>query len=180
LEQDEIDALARQEILRTIEERRLIFVRNNEGRINLVNCATAEEFRELLGLPPPRGKYRAPAITGKQLCLNIFAVSASPGRSLKMTSLLSCQARSQGAIMFNHRAAGQRIFPSELSARSMTRAPAPTTTSDSNSADLAFLHHMSDDERKGNAGEKPLRIQISGPTGFNARGYMFRRLNLRP
>jgi len=53
LERDEIDALDRQEILQIIEERRLIFVRNNEGRITLVDCATVEEF----------------AITGKQLLL---------------------------------------------------------------------------------------------------------------
>jgi hypothetical protein len=51
LEQDEIDALDRQEILQIIKERRLIFVRNNEGR---VDCATVEEFRELLSLSLPR------------------------------------------------------------------------------------------------------------------------------
>jgi len=37
-------------ILQIIEERRLIFVRNNEGRITLVDCATVEQFRELLSL----------------------------------------------------------------------------------------------------------------------------------
>jgi hypothetical protein len=90
---------------------------------------------------------------------------------------LPCRRGRQGEIMFNHRAAGQRIFPSEPFVRSMTRAPAPMTTSETN---IAFLHHMSDDERKGNAGEQPPPIQHPGPTGFNARGYMFRRLNLRP
>lgn len=54
LEQDEIDALDRQQILQIIEERQLIFVRNNEGRITLVDCATGGQFRELLGLPLPR------------------------------------------------------------------------------------------------------------------------------
>jgi hypothetical protein len=54
LEQDEIDALDRQQILQIIEERQLIFVRNNEGRITLADCATVEQFRELVGLPLPR------------------------------------------------------------------------------------------------------------------------------
>jgi hypothetical protein len=54
LEQDEIDTLDQQEILQIIKERRLIFVRNNEGRITLVDCATVEEFRELLSLSLPR------------------------------------------------------------------------------------------------------------------------------
>jgi hypothetical protein len=46
------DALDRHEILQIIDERRLIFVRNNEGRINLVDCATVEES-------PAKGKHQA-------------------------------------------------------------------------------------------------------------------------
>jgi hypothetical protein len=53
LEQNEIDALDRQQILQIIEERRLFFVRTEEGRIILIDGATLEEFRELLGLPQP-------------------------------------------------------------------------------------------------------------------------------
>jgi hypothetical protein len=72
--------------------------------------------------------------------------------------------------MFNRHAADQRII---------WMAPAPLTTWDSISADLDYLHHVRDEQRKGYAnGEQTLRIHYSGPTGF--RGYMFRRLNLRP
>ena len=51
--------------------------------------------------------------------------------------------------MFKRHAAGhQRIFPSEPAAPSMAPAPAPMTTSDSISADLGYLHHVSDEERE--------------------------------
>jgi hypothetical protein len=82
--------------------------------------------------------------------------------------------------MFKRRAAGQRIFPSEPAAPSMTRAPAPMTNSGSMSADPGYLHHVSDENREGYAdSEQPLRIQFSDPPGFSGVGYMFRRLSLR-
>ena len=66
--------------------------------------------------------------------------------------------------MFKCRAAGQRITPSEPAAPSMAPAPAPTTTSDSISADLGYLHHVGDEEREGYAnGEQPPRIQYPRP-----------------
>ena len=45
--------------------------------------------------------------------------------------------------MFERRAAGQRIFPSETTAPSMAPAPAPMTIS---AADLGYLHRVSDDK----------------------------------
>ena len=82
--------------------------------------------------------------------------------------------------MFKRRAAGQRIFPSEMAAHSMARAPAPMTTADSTSTDLAYLHHVSDEEREGYAnGQQPPSIHYPVPLGFSAVGYIFRRLSLR-
>ena len=82
--------------------------------------------------------------------------------------------------MFKRRAADQRIFPSEPAAHSMAPAPAPMTTSDSTLADLAYLHHVSDEEREGYAsGQQPPLIHYPVLPGFNAVGYMFRRLSLR-
>jgi hypothetical protein len=81
--------------------------------------------------------------------------------------------------MFKRRAAGQRIFPSEPAAPSIASASTPMTTSET-SADLAYLHHVSDEEREGYAnGEQPPPIQSPGPPGFSAVGYIFRRLSLR-
>jgi hypothetical protein len=78
--------------------------------------------------------------------------------------------------MFKRRATGQRIFPSEPGAPSM--APAPMTTSNSTSADLAYLHHSGDDGREAyDKGRQP--NQYPGPLKFTAVGYMFRRLSLR-
>jgi hypothetical protein len=54
-------------------------------------------------------------------------------------SLFLAARRPQEAIMFKRLAAGQRISPSETAATSMAPAPAPMTTSDSISADLASL-----------------------------------------
>jgi hypothetical protein len=80
--------------------------------------------------------------------------------------------------MFKRHAAGQRIFPSEPGAPSMTRAP--MTTSDSISADLDYLHHMGDEVREGYAnGKQPPTILYPGRPGFSAMGYIFRRLSLR-
>ena len=80
--------------------------------------------------------------------------------------------------MFKHRAAGQ--FPSEPAAPSMAPPPAPMTTSDSMSADLDYLHHMSDDERAGYAnGEQPPSIQYLGPPSFAKAGFLFRRLSIK-
>ena len=82
--------------------------------------------------------------------------------------------------MFKRRTAGQRIFPPEMAAHSMAPAPPPITTSDSISADLAYLHHVSDEEREGYAnGQQPPSIHYPVLPGFNAVGYMFRRLSLR-
>jgi hypothetical protein len=82
--------------------------------------------------------------------------------------------------MFKRRATGRQILPSELGAPSMTRAPAPMRKSGLISADLAFLHHMSDDQREDYAnGERPLRAQFFAPPGLSAMGYIFRRLSLR-
>jgi len=73
--------------------------------------------------------------------------------------------------MFKCRAAGQRIFPSEMTAHSMAPAPAPMTNSGSISVDLGYLHHVIDEEREGYAnGEQA--------PPFRAMGYMFRRLSL--
>jgi hypothetical protein len=48
------------------------------------------------------------------------------------------------------------------------------------SADLAYLHHVSDEEREGYAsGQQPPSIHYPVLPGFNAVGYMFRRLSLR-
>jgi hypothetical protein len=92
-------------------------------------------------------------------------------------SLFLAARRPQEAIMFKRRAAGQRIFPSEMA---MAPAPAPMTTSDSIPADLGYLHHAGDEEREGYAnGEQPPPIQPPAPPGFSAVGYMFRRLSLR-
>ena len=75
--------------------------------------------------------------------------------------------------MFKRRAAGQRIFPLEMAAPSIAAAPSPMTTS---AADLDYLHHVSDDERKAyNKGRQRPPIQPPG----SAVGYMFRRLSLR-
>jgi hypothetical protein len=82
--------------------------------------------------------------------------------------------------MFKRRATGQGNLPPEPGAPSMAPAPAPMTTSDSISADLAYLHHIGDEEREDYAnGEQPLQIQFSDPPGVSAVGYMFRRLGLR-
>jgi hypothetical protein len=81
--------------------------------------------------------------------------------------------------MFKRRATGQRIFPSEPAAPSMTPASPPIRTSDSILADLGYLHHVGDEECEDANVEQPLRIQSSGPPGFSAVGYMFRRLSLR-
>jgi hypothetical protein len=82
--------------------------------------------------------------------------------------------------MFKHLAADQKIYPSETGAPSMTRAPAPMTNLGSISADLAYLHRMSDDEREAyDKGREPPPIQPPGPPGVSAVGYMFRRLSLR-
>jgi hypothetical protein len=51
--------------------------------------------------------------------------------------------------MFKHRAAGQRMFPSEPASLSMAPGPAPMTNSDSKSANLDYLHHVLGDEREG-------------------------------
>jgi hypothetical protein len=62
----------------------------------------------------------------------------------------------------------------------MTRSPAPMTKSNSILADLGYLRHVGDEKREDYAsGEQPLRVQFSGPRGFSAVGYMFRRLSLR-
>jgi hypothetical protein len=50
--------------------------------------------------------------------------------------------------MFKRRAIGPRILTSEPAAPSMAPAPAPMTTSDSISADLAYLHHVGDEVRE--------------------------------
>ena len=82
--------------------------------------------------------------------------------------------------MFKRCAIGQRIFPSDPAAPSMAPAPAPMTTSDSISADLAYLHHVVGEGRKGYAnGEQVPPIQSPVPPGVSAMGYMFRRLSLR-
>jgi hypothetical protein len=82
--------------------------------------------------------------------------------------------------MFKRRAAGQRIFPSEMVARSMAPSPSPISTSDSILADLDYLHHAGDEEREGYAnGQQPPPIQYPGPPEFSAVGYIFRRLSLR-
>jgi len=65
--------------------------------------------------------------------------------------------------MFKRRAAGQRIFPSEPAAPSMTPVPAPMTTS----ADLDYLHHVGNDERE--AYDKS-RQPPPRPTGIQPRG----------
>ena len=77
--------------------------------------------------------------------------------------------------MFKRHVVGQRISPSEPAALSMALAPAPMTIS----ADLDYLHHMSDDEREAYDKGRPPPIQYPGPPGFKAVGYMFRRLSLR-
>jgi len=67
-----------------------------------------------------------------------------------------------------------------MAAHSMAPARAPITTSDSISADLDYLHHVGEEERKGcENGEQAPPIQYPGPPGFSAVGYMFRRLSLR-
>ena len=81
--------------------------------------------------------------------------------------------------MFKRRAADQRIFPLEPATPSIASAPSPMTTSET-SADLAYLHHVSDEEREGYAnGQQPPSIQSPGPPEFSAVGYIFRRLALR-
>jgi hypothetical protein len=95
--------------------------------------------------------------------LNEFTASAGPDRSTqKMAIPFSSPRDSQGSIMFKRRAAGQRIFPSEMTAHSMAPAPAPMTTSDSISADL---HHVGDEERKG-------YVNGEQPPGFRAGLYV--------
>ena len=81
--------------------------------------------------------------------------------------------------MFKRQAADERIIPSEMGALSMAPALAPLTTSDSISADLDYLHHVRDEERKGYANGEQLPPIRPGPPGFSAVGYMFRRLSLR-
>jgi hypothetical protein len=179
LEQDEIDALDRQEILQNIDEGGWSSFETANGE-SIWSIAWRWGVSQTAWFTPTKGKHRAPAITGKQLLLEHLCRVGMAGSFTPNDEPPLTPTRSPGAIMFKRRATGQQILQSEPAAPSMAPAPAPITTSDSNSADLAFLHHMSDDERKGNAGEQPLRIQFSGPTGFNARGYMFRRLNLRP
>jgi len=79
--------------------------------------------------------------------------------------------------MFKRLAAGQRISPSETAATSMAPAPAPMTTP---AADLDYLHCMSDDEREAyDKGRQPPPVQLPGPQGISAVGFMFRRLSLR-
>jgi hypothetical protein len=54
------------------------------------------------------------------------------------------------------------------------------TTSDSMSADLDYLHHMSDDERAGYAnGEQPPPIQYLGLPSFAKAAFLFRRLSIK-
>jgi hypothetical protein len=97
----------------------------------------------------------------------------------KMAIPYSLPRDSLGAEMLNRRAADQRIFPSEPAAHSMAPALTPMTTSET-SADLAYLHHVSDEEREGYAnGQQPPSIHYPVLPGFNAVGYMFRRLSLR-
>jgi hypothetical protein len=82
--------------------------------------------------------------------------------------------------MFKRHAADQRIIPSEMRAFSMAPALTPMTPSDSISADLYYLHHMSDFGREAyDKGREPPPVQYPGPPGFSAVGYMFRRLSLR-
>jgi hypothetical protein len=79
--------------------------------------------------------------------------------------------------MFERRAAGQRIFPSETTAPSMAPAPAPMTIS---AADLGYLHRVSDDKLEAyEKGCQPPPIQPPASPGFSTVGYMFRRLSLR-
>jgi hypothetical protein len=48
------------------------------------------------------------------------------------------------------------------------------------SADLDYLHHMSDDERAGYAnGEQPPPIQYLGLPSFAKAGFLFRRLSIK-
>jgi hypothetical protein len=68
-------------------------------------------------------------------------------------------------------------FSSEMAAPSM--APAAMTPSDSTSANLVYLYHVSGEEREGCAnGEQAPPFQYPGPLGFSAVGCMFRRLRL--
>jgi|SRR5580693_1198582 hypothetical protein len=97
----------------------------------------------------------------------------------KMAIPSSLPRDSQGAKMFKRRAADQRIFPLEPATPSIASALTPMATSET-SADLAYLHHVSDEEREGYAsGQQPPSIHYPVLPGFNAVGYMFRRLSLR-
>jgi hypothetical protein len=78
--------------------------------------------------------------------------------------------------MFKRRAAGQRIFPSEMATHSMpasAQVSEPPSPASSIGAQLDFLNHVGDEERQ------PPPIQYSGPSSFAKSGFLFRRRSIK-